>query len=254
MSSVVVVEISEGIMTLRLNRPEVRNALNAALRNSIHDALNQAAEDPAVRVIILTGNGASFCAGADISEFKSRLDWSLVDVYRWAGLSTDVFLQIQSLGKPVIAQVNGYALAGGCGLAIACDLVIASDRAEFGFPEIQRGFVAAVVMVQLSRLVGRKQGLELLMLGRRISSMEAKALGMVNRVVPHDTLEAETRTLARDLAAKDPFALQLTKDLYYTAAESGMIPALQAARTVNVLMRQNRSFSQGVQNFVSKRE
>lgn len=254
MSSLLVVEQAEGVLTLRLNRPEKRNALNSELRSAIVHGLEQAGGDSAVRVVVLTGTGTSFCSGADLSEYKSTVEnpRPLVDLYRYTGLLADVFHRMQTLGKPVIAQVNGYALAGGCGLALACDLGVASDRAELGFPEVNHGFVAALVMVQLSRMVGRKRALELLMTGKRISAAEAQQLGLVNRVVPHDRLEEETRALALELAAKPPLAMQLTKDLFYASEDAPVGAGLQVAKAVNVLARQDRSFAEGIQKFLDR--
>lgn len=254
LSSVLLVDAADGIVTLRLNRPEKRNALNAELRSALVSGLEQAGGDSALRVVVVTGTGNTFCAGADLSEYTETTETPrpMVDLYRYTALLGDVFHRMQTLGKPVIAQVNGYALAGGCGLALACDLVVASDQAQFGFPEVNRGMVAALVMVQLSRMVGRKQALELLMRGHRITAAEALELGLVNRVVPQDRLEHETRGLALELAEKSPLAMQLTKDLFYAVEESPAGAGLQVARAFNLLARQDRGFREGAKGFVQR--
>lgn len=254
MTSVLVTEMAEGVLTMRLNRPEKRNALNTELRNALVQGMEQAGEDSNVRVLILTGTGNTFCAGADLSEYKSTLDnpQPLIDQYRRTNLLADTFHRMQGLGKPVIGQINGYALAGGCGLALACDLLVASDQAQFGFPEVNHGLVAALVMVQLSRMVGRKKALELLLLGNRISAEEALQLGLVNRVVPHERLAEETRALAVELAKKPPMAMQLTKDLFYAVEDAPTAPGLQAARAVNLLARQDRDFYEGATRFLQR--
>ncbi len=252
MGTVLLAEKSDGVATLTLNRPEVKNALNKELRTAIVDGLMDADADPEVGAVILTGAGNSFCSGADLGEFKSSLDRPISDVYRQTADSFQLYQQVQNMSKPVIAQVNGYALAGGCGLAISCDLTIASDQSQFGFTEIQHGMVAALVATHLSRLAGRKRALELLLRGNKISAHEAFDLGLVNHVVPHDRLPDETRALALELAGKDPLALQLTKSLFYAVAESPMAPAMQSARAVNVLVRQNRSFADGINRFLKR--
>lgn len=252
MSPILLSEKADGVLTLTMNRPEVRNAMNTEMRIAIVRAIDEADQDPDVRVVVLTGAGTSFCSGADLKEFQGNLERPLVELYELTAVSFDLYQRMQQIGRPVIAAVNGHALAGGCGLAISCDLVLASDRAEFGFTEINHGIVAALVATQLSRMVGRKKGLELLLRGLRVPAAEAMELGLVNRVVPHEKLAEETRALALDLARKDPLAVQLTKSLFYAVSESPMGPAIQSARAVNVLARQNRSFGDNLQRFLGR--
>lgn len=256
MASVLLVDKADGIMTLRMNRPEKRNALNSELRTALVRGLELAGEDSEVRVVVLASTGNTFCAGADLSEYKSTAEnpRPMVEMYRYTGLLSDTLHRMQTLGKPVIGEINGYALAGGCGIALGCDLLVASEQAQFGFPEVNHGLVAAMVMVQLSRMLGRKKALELLLLGDRISAQQALELGLVNRVVPHDRLAEATRTLALALAQKPPLAMQLTKDLFYATEDSPTGAGLQVARAVNLLSRQDRDFYDGATRFFQRKE
>lgn len=205
MSDPILVDDVESVRRLTLNRPEKLNALNSELVESISSALAEAADDPEVRVVVIAGAGRSFCAGYDLSEEPARAGPE-------QGLrhSLDRLLEVFDHPKPIIAQVHGHCLAGGCDLMMMCDLAMASDDAVFGQPEIRFG--SAVVAHVMPWLVGARKAKELILTGDdRIGAMEAVRIGLVNRMVPRDRLEEETMRLAGSLAVVDPLAMRLTK-------------------------------------------
>jgi enoyl-CoA hydratase/carnithine racemase len=241
------------VVVITLNRPHARNALNRELLTALHAALDDAIGDDGVGAIVLTGTGAAFCAGADLKEASRGMEhvdfWSR---YERANQSMRVHQLLPRLPKPVIAAVNGFAVAGGCGLAMSCDLVFAAEDAKFGYPEVNRGLVAAMVMVSLSRVVGRRQALDLLLSGRMIDAQEALALGMINRVVPAGELREAAVAYAGELAAKPGSAIRVTKDLFRQVSELDYDRALEYARDVNQMIRQTRDARQGAAEFAAR--
>lgn len=230
------------VAVITLNRPKARNALNRALLAALHEQLREAVADDSVRAIVLTGNGPAFCAGADLREALDTPPgpdgfWMQ---YERSGQSLELHRLLPKLPKPVIAAVNGFALGGGCGVAMSCDLVIASDQATFGYPEVAQGLVAAMVMVSLSRIVGRRQALDLLLTGRKLTPDQALELGLINRVVPHDELLQQAIAYAEEVAAHSANALRMTKSLYYNIAELDLDRALDYARDFNAMLRQTK--------------
>lgn len=239
------------VAIITLNRVKARNALNKALLAALHRELDAAVADETVGAIVLTGSGPAFCAGADLKEALATPEgpegfWTQYDR---SNQSMELHRQLPALPKPVIAAVNGFALGGGCGVAMSCDLVIASDKARFGYPEVARDLVAAMVMVSLSRIVGRRQALDLLLSGRELSAAEALELGMINRVVPHDELRQQAVAYAREIAANGATALRMTKALYYNIAEMDYDRALDYARDFNQMLRQAKSTAQRAATF-----
>ena len=192
-------ELAAGVLTLTLDRSDKRNALNGPLIDAVLAALERADLDAEVRVVALRGAGKDFCAGADLQELLDSADRSPAENEASALRLGEVFLAIRQLPKPVVAVVQGRALAGGAGLATACDLVLAGAGAQLGYPEIQRGFVPAMVMTMLRRLAGERATLDLVLTGRVLAADEARALGLVSRVVPDERLESESRTVLADL-------------------------------------------------------
>jgi enoyl-CoA hydratase/carnithine racemase len=202
------------IRRLTLNRPDVLNALNTALVEQLSASLSRAAEDDTARVVVIRGSGRAFCAGYDLKEEAAHLaDHGPLDVAEWRqGLAQDVgkMLEVFDHPKPVIAEVHGYCLGGGCDLMMMCDLAIAAGDAIFGEPEIRFG--SGVVTMVMPWLIGARRAKELLLTGEdRVSADEALRIGLINRVVPRAGLEDETLTLARKIAVMDPTALSLTK-------------------------------------------
>lgn len=247
------VERCDRVLLLTLNRPEARNALNQDLLQQLNAALRNAEEDSAVAVVVITGNGPAFCAGADLKESKANLEgadfWTR---YARANQSLEIHRMLPKLSKPVIAAVNGFAVAGGCGLAMSCDLVIASDEAKFGYPEAKRGLVAAMVMVSLSRVVGRRHALDLLLTGRLIGPDEAKSIGMINRIAPADALVEAAISYADEMSANSPSAMRISKHLFQQVSELDHDRALDYARDINQMVRQTRDAQSGVSAFSEK--
>jgi enoyl-CoA hydratase/carnithine racemase len=242
------------VAVVTMHRPEARNALNRALLTELQAAIDVAAADSDIGVLVLTGSGSAFCAGADMKESASAMaEAEFWDQYERTTQSMRIHQQLPRLRVPVIAAVNGAAVAGGCGLAMSCDIVVASEAARFGYPEVSRGLVAAMVMVSLSRIVGRRQALELLVSGRLVDAYEALQLGMINRVVPHDDLMPEVMTYASEMAARSPGALRVTKDLFRHVLELDYDRALEYARDVNQMLRQTRDAQDGTSAFANRR-
>lgn len=225
------------VVILTLNRPQARNAMDTVLVEKLSAALRQANDDPEIRVVVLTGAGKVFCSGADIKELArmARTDEKLLLEASNSRLA--LFALIRQLSKPVLASVNGMAMGGGCGLAMSCDLVIASDAAEFAYPEVKRGLVPGTVIVNLIRLVGQRQALDLVLSGRTIGAPEAMQFGLLNKVVPHAQLRGETLAYARTFAANDMNAMGVTKALFYEVCELDNERALERARDVNLATR-----------------
>jgi enoyl-CoA hydratase/carnithine racemase len=225
------------VRILMMNRPDKLNALNHALSLGLHDALWAAEADDTVAAVILTGAGRAFCAGADIAEFSSLVPEAPKAVTKRADLTVNLHMAFSKLSKPVLAAVRGYAMGGGCGLALACDLVVASETAKFGYPEVKRGIVGAVVTPNLIRQIGRKAAFELLALGEPIGADRALALGMINRVVPDDQLADATLAIATTIAGMSRDAMAATKRLFHRVADLPLEQGLQAGRDTNVMMR-----------------
>src|SRR3954468_18482823 len=207
-------ELADGIARLTIDRPERRNALSWSVLTALRSRLAEIKADPDARVVVLTGAGdKAFCAGADLTGMAEGA--SHLDLHDSRGELAALFTDLWDLGKPTIARVRGYALAGGMGLALACDLVVASDDAVFGTPEIDVGLWPYMITVPLMRSMPPKKALELMMTGRRVDAAEADRLGFVTRVVPVDQLDRAVDELAATLAAKSPATLRLGRDSFY---------------------------------------
>jgi len=235
-----VVDTHGAVRVLRLNRPEKHNALNTTLTQSLLDALHAADRDDQVNAIVLTGNGKSFCAGADTTEFSSLTVEQPQAVMRRADLTTALHSAFSQIATPVIAAVHGNALGGGAGLALACDLTVMADDVRYGYPELKHGIVAAVVMANLVRQVGRKHAFELLAMAEPIDGARALALGIANRVVSSAQVLEEAIAMATRLASWSPVAMGLTKRSFHRAADLALVDALGVGRDANVIMRSFR--------------
>ncbi len=252
MSSLLGVELAAGVLTLTLDRPDKRNALNAAAIEALHQALDRADLDAEVRVVVLRGAGKDFCAGADLDELLASVDATLADNEAAALRLGALFARIRSIPKPVMAIVQGRALAGGAGLVTACDLAIAGSSAQIGYPEIQRGFVPAMVMTLLRRLTGEKLALDLVLTGRVLGAESARAAGLLARVVPDDQLEGEGAALAVRMAELSPTALALTKQTFYQLDCLSLEEGLALGARVNALARQTPDFRGAVARFLER--
>jgi methylglutaconyl-CoA hydratase len=252
MSDPLAVAREGGVLTLTLNRPEKRNALSAALVEALHRALESADLDREVRVVVLTGAGKDFCAGADLEELLASADAPPEANETTALRLGTLFTRMRSLPKPFVALVRGRALAGGAGLMTACDIVIASDAAQVGYPEVLRGFVPAMVMTLLRRHAGEKAALDLVLTGRLLGAEEARWAGLVSRVVTDDALEREGQDLARTLAGLPPSALAFTKQLFYQLDGQSVEQGVVLGARINALARQTPEFREAIGRFLAR--
>lgn len=254
MSETPVLESRDGtVVRLTLDRPEARNALDPELAEALAASIGAASNDPTVRVIVLTGAGSAFCAGARLDGLLAGIEQHDAQAVGASfGAVGDVYQALLDARPPTIAMVNGYALAGGCGIATACDLVIASDRAQFGYPEVQLGLMPGMVMSLLFRLVGFRIGLELALTGRRVSAEEAARIGLINRVVAHDALEASVDALAEQLADLSPTALASIKRWARALPQADLARALEQGRDVSTLCALSPEAREGIARFLKK--
>ena len=225
------------VRVLTMNRPEKRNALNTALTRDLLDALRASDADESVCCVVLTGAGQGFCAGADLSEFKDLTPEKQHLVEERAELTMQLHLAFSKMAKPVVTAINGAAMGGGAGLAIAGDLAVMAESAKIGYPETRHGIVAAIVMANLVRQVGRKAAFELVALGEPMGAEKALALGMVNRVVPDRDLLSETLVFATKLSNTKAEAMRETKQLFHEVADLPLEEALKRGREANKRMR-----------------
>ena len=240
------------VARLVLNRPEKRNALNAALIAALKAALREADADAEVRVVAIEGAGKDFCSGADLSALRTIAEGGAMENLEDVNELAELFLLPRTMRKPVVALVRGRALAGGCGLATACDMVLAAESAEFGYPEVRIGFVPAMVMAILRRNVGEKRAFELIVRGQAIHAGEAERIGLVNQVFFDDAFEAEAAAVLQDLAARSPSAVQLSKRLLYHSDAMGFEAAIRAGVDVNVVARMTADMKAGVARFLAR--
>jgi enoyl-CoA hydratase len=247
------VDVRDGVGTLTLNRPEARNALNQTVIRELVDALAHLEGDAETRVLIVRGAGErAFCAGADLKGmFRTG---SIIDAReQYAGLAR-ILEAIPRMRMPVIAQVHGYALAGGCGLAAACDLVIAAEDARFGLPEIKLGLLPLMVLAPILRAASPKRVLELVLTGRELPASEALEIGLATRVVPRTELDRTVADIARTLAALSPATLALGKEAFYRALELPYAQALAQLRDLLTIVARSEDAQEGIAAFLEKRQ
>ncbi|MGA8804962.1 MAG: enoyl-CoA hydratase-related protein [Solirubrobacterales bacterium] len=246
-------EVDEGIATVTLNRPDQRNALNGALLAALVDAIKDARDDEAVRAVVLTGAGDKvFCAGADLGGFAA--DAPLVDKHFASDLFLEFFRLMPRLGKPSLCAANGHVLAGGMGLALSCDLLIAKQGARFGTPEINVGAFPYMIMSIIYRNVPRKKVNEMILLGEQFSAEQAVDYGLANKVVPAAEFEAAVDDWARKLASKSPVLMRLGHDAMYRQQDMAIDDALEYLRSQLSLTFSTEDIQEGVKAFFEKRE
>jgi methylglutaconyl-CoA hydratase len=251
-SDFVLTSVHSGIFSITLNRPAKRNALNTGMVESLHQALEQADLQADVRVVVLRGAGKDFCAGADLDELLVSADRTPAENEASALRLGQLFQRIRDLPKPVLALVHGRALAGGAGLATACDLTIAGAGAQLGYPEIQRGFVPAMVATLLCRIVGEKAALDLILTGRVLTAEQARAAGLISRVVRDEELEAEGVAIAARLAESAGSALALTKRLFYEMEDKSFSDGIKLGARVNAVARSTPEFRNAITEFLKR--
>jgi enoyl-CoA hydratase/carnithine racemase len=235
--SELLIENDGAVRILTMNRPEKRNALNMALSEALLDGLRAADTDASVRSLVLTGAGRAFCAGADLGEFKDLTPDNAALVERRSELTMNLHRVFSQLSKPVVAAINGAAMGGGAGLALAGDVAIMSETAMLGYPEVKHGIVAAIVMANLVRNVGRKAAFELVAGGEPVDAARACALGLVNRVTAPEELLPAAIGVAQKFATVEPLAMAATKQLFYRVMDLSFQDALNEGREVNKRMR-----------------
>jgi methylglutaconyl-CoA hydratase len=248
----ILVGTSDGVARLTLNRPEKRNALGPELIGALKEELRRADADGAVRVIGLAGAGKDFCSGADLAALRGIAEASVMENLADVDSLAELFLLLRRMRKPVVAVVQGRALAGGCGLATACDLVLAGHGATFGYPEVHIGFVPAMVMAILRRNVSEKRAFELVIGGGTLTAADAERIGLINRVVADTDLEAEAGRYLGELAERSASAVQLCKRLLYQQDGMGYETAVRAGADLNVVARMTDDTRAGVARFLDR--
>lgn len=244
------------VLWLTINRPERRNALSWPVVAGLRAALASAKEDPAVAVVVLTGAGdQAFCAGADLGTMGDSAEEGarFLDQHAARGELAALFEEMWQLGKPTVARVQGWAVAGGFGLALACDLVVASERARFGATEIRVGLWPFMVTVPMLRSMGPKTALDLMLTGRIVEAAEAQRLGFVSRVVAHDDLDDCIEELVDTLAGHSPAVTKLGRDSFYAVLDMGSAQALAHLHAMLTLTNQTEDAAEGMAAFLEKR-
>jgi len=244
-------ECGSGVQRLVLNRPAARNALSAALMTALGKALDRAARDPAVRVVVISGAGPAFCAGHDLREM--RADPRRAAYEKIFAQCSELMLTIVRVPKPVIAEVHGIATAAGCQLVVICDLAVAAETARFATPGVDIGLFCSTPMVALSRAVGRKPALEMLLTGEPIGAARARELGLVNRVVPATRLREAVDDLAGRIAGKSAVTVRIGKEAFYRQAELDLAAAYRYAAEVMTTNMLARDAGEGIDAFLEKR-
>ncbi len=250
MTNKILYSSGSGIATITLNRPGKRNALDSEMVDGVQQALSRSASDAGVRVVVITGAGQDFCAGADLAALQQLQDAGPMENLGDARRLADLFLEMRRHPRPIVAIIRGRALAGGCGLATSADIVLAVESAEFGYPEINIGFVPAMVMAILRRSVAERRAFELLTTGERIPAPKALEIGLINRVYADNVFEAEVERYVTQLVARPASALTLTKSLMYQMDGLTFEAALSAGVQANVLARLTDDYRRGIEQFL----
>ena len=252
MSTLVETATEDQVRTLRLNRPDKRNALNADLVTALKEALAAAEAAEAVRAVVLTGNGSAFSAGADLASLKSLRDASPLENEQDSRHLAELFRQIYQHPLPIIAQVNGHAIGGGCGLAAVCDFSFVANDAKLGFSEVRIGFVPAIVMVFVRRKLGEAAARDLLLRGRLVTAAQASEVGLVSRAVSGERLAAEVQELAHELVTETSgSAVALTKRMMAQLPGMGFEEAMDYAVQMNAFARGTEDCQAGIDAFLN---
>jgi enoyl-CoA hydratase/carnithine racemase len=251
MTGVLLEERSGRVLRLTLNRPEARNALSIELMTALLEALGRAAGEPDDRVVVIAGAGPAFCAGHDLREL--RQDLRRETYQRIFALCSELMLAIVRLPKPVIAEVHGVATAAGCQLVATCDLAVAAEEARFATPGVNIGLFCSTPMVALSRAVGRKPAMEMLLTGELIDAAKARSLGLVNRVVAREGLRRTVDELARQIAGKSALIVKIGKEAFYRQAELDLAAAYRYTAEIMAKNMLAEDAGEGIDAFLAKR-
>jgi methylglutaconyl-CoA hydratase len=247
------VETTDQVATVTFNRPDKRNAITTQMIGELQAVLDDL-EKTQVRVVILTGKGKAFCAGIDLDMLHNISKQSAGENQEDSKRIAKMFRKIWSYSRPMIAAVNGHALAGGCGIATLCDFTLAVPEAKFGYTEVKIGFLPAIVSVFLTRQIGEKRSRDLLLTGRLVGAAEAKELGLVNEIVPADKLMARANELAETLLAASPSSITRAKHLLVSAAAASVDHDLERAVLESARVRCTPDFKEGLAAFLEKRK
>ncbi|MFY9556547.1 MAG: enoyl-CoA hydratase/isomerase family protein [Blastocatellia bacterium] len=240
------------VARITLNRPDKRNAIDDGLVSAFRDALRAAALDESIRVVLVTGAGKDFCSGADLASLQRISQAGVKESMSSARVMGDLFVEMRRHPRPIIAAVRGRALAGGCGLATACDIILAAESAQFGYPEVNIGFIPAMVMAILRRSVSEKRAFELITRGEIISSGAAAEIGMINRVFPDEQFEPAVEAYVAQMASKSASAVSLAKGLLYHMDGMTFETAIEAGVQLNAITRMTDDCKQGVERFLKR--
>ena len=243
--------LEHGVLRLTLNRPAARNALSVGLMRALAEALERAGSDRQVRVVVIAAAGPAFCAGHDLRELRSEPHRAVYE--RVFAQCSELMLQIVRLPKPVIAEVHGIATAAGCQLVATCDLAVATEEARFATPGVNIGLFCSTPMVALTRAVGRKAAMEMLLTGELVDAPTAQALGLINRVVPRAELATATTALARQIAGKSALTVAIGKEAFYRQAELDLGEAYRYAAEIMTRNLLARDAAEGIDAFLEKR-
>jgi enoyl-CoA hydratase/carnithine racemase len=244
--------LEDGVLRLTMNRPAARNALSVELMTALAKALERAAADRQVRVVVIAGAGPAFCAGHDLRELRGEPHRAVYE--RVFAQCSALMLQIVHLPKPVIAEVHGTATAAGCQLVATCDLAVAAEEARFATPGVNIGLFCSTPMVALTRAVGRKAAMEMLLTGDLIAAARARDLGLINRVVAEADLAEATRALAAQIAGKSPLTVAIGKEAFYRQAEMDLAAAYDYTSEIMTRNMLARDAEEGIDAFLSKRQ
>jgi methylglutaconyl-CoA hydratase len=251
--SLVLFEVKERIGYITLNRPDKRNALSFELVAELKEAFNRAENDSAVKVIVLRANGEAFCAGADLASLQKLQNNSFEENIADSNHLKELFIKIYQLKKVVIAQVQGHALAGGCGLATICDFVFAVPEAKFGYTEVKIGFIPAMVLVFLIRKIGEQRAKHLLLSGELVQSNDAMSFGLINFLVNKEELEKSVNDFAQKLITNNSgHSMNLTKQMIDQVQSMPLNDALTYAARMNAEMRASEDCKKGISSFLNK--
>ncbi|HEY9681688.1 MAG TPA: enoyl-CoA hydratase-related protein [Oculatellaceae cyanobacterium] len=246
----ILTSVEENIGVVTLNRPKVLNALNHELMDELVSALESFEKDEKVRAIVLTGSERAFAAGADIKEMSEESAISILLKNRFA-----TWDKIRTMKKPIIAAVSGFALGGGCELAMNCDIIIASESAQFGQPEINLGVIPGAGGTQrLTRVVGKYKAMEMILTGRPITAHEALAMGLVNKVVPVELFLEEAKAMAKEIAKKSPIAVRLAKEAVLKTFDMSISEGLEFERKNFYMLFASEDQKEGMKAFLEKRQ
>ena len=244
--------VEKSIARLTLNRPDKRNALDDEIVREFKIALKAAATDETVRVVLVSGAGKDFCSGADLASLQRISEAGVEESMASAAVMGELFVEMRRHPRPIIAAVRGRALAGGCGLATACDIILAAESSQFGYPEVNIGFIPAMVMAILRRNVSEKRAFELVTLGAEISADEGERIGLVNKLFSDEVFDSEVESYARRFEKVSRSAVSLSKSLLYQIDGLSFVDALETGQDVNVAARMTDDCQEGIARFLKK--